>query len=96
MTELKEAIKPALPGKNKKHDEAELKILEIRDADGASMIGREFDPRLFAEKDGKKCKIKTSSRSSRRLSRSRSSRHLETRWRRSITAIRPRGPTWIP
>ena len=58
MTQFKEKAKPPQIWKTKPHDEAELKILEIRDADGVSMIGREFDPRLFAEKDGKKCKIK--------------------------------------
>ncbi len=58
MTELKEAIKPALPGKKKQHPEAEIKILEIKDAEGRSMIGGEVDLRRFAVKGGKTSTMK--------------------------------------
>src|SRR5690349_10691480 len=58
MTQFKEAIKSPHPGQKKKHDEAEIKIVEIKDGAGHSMIGSETDLRRFAVKGGKKSTIK--------------------------------------
>jgi hypothetical protein len=60
MTEMLELGTTPHPLKGESHSEIEIKILEIKDANGTSIMGggTEYDPRQFAVKGGAKTTIK--------------------------------------